>query len=30
MPTSLHQRMPLYIGSEEDVTIAEEFLAGKR
>jgi fructose-1,6-bisphosphatase I len=30
MPTSLHQRMPLYIGSEEDVTIAEEFLAGRR
>ena len=26
-PTSLHQRCPLYIGSEEDVKLAEKFLA---
>jgi len=30
IPDSLHQRSPLFIGSEEDVRIAEEFLAGKR
>lgn len=29
-PESLHQRTPLFIGSEEDVCIAEEFLQGKR
>jgi len=29
-PDSLHQRTPLFIGSVEDVRIAEEFLAGKR
>ena len=29
-PESLHQRTPLFIGSPEDVRIAEEFLAGKR
>jgi fructose-1,6-bisphosphatase I len=29
-PESLHQRSPLFIGSSEDVRIAEEFLAGKR
>ena len=29
-PESLHQRTPLFIGSMEDVKIAEEFLAGKR
>lgn len=29
-PESLHQRTPLFIGSAEDVKIAEEFLAGKR
>ena len=29
-PTSLHQRVPLYIGSREDVRAAEEFLAGMR
>lgn len=29
-PESLHQRTPLFIGSEEDVSIAEEFLQGKR
>jgi len=29
-PTSLHQRTPLFIGSKEDVRIAEEFLAGVR
>ncbi len=29
-PTSLHQRTPLYIGSREDVTLAERFLAGKK
>jgi fructose-1,6-bisphosphatase I len=29
-PTKLHQHTPLFIGSEEDVTICEEFLQGKR
>ncbi len=29
-PTSLHQKTPLFIGSEEDVKIAEEFIQGKR
>jgi fructose-1,6-bisphosphatase I len=29
-PTSLHQRVPLIIGSKSDVDIAEEFFAGKR
>lgn len=29
-PTELHQRSPLYLGSREDVALAEEFLAGKR
>jgi fructose-1,6-bisphosphatase I len=29
-PTDLHQRTPLFIGSEEDVRIAEEFIQGKR
>jgi fructose-1,6-bisphosphatase I len=29
-PTELHQRTPLFIGSPEDVQIAEEFIAGKR
>jgi fructose-1,6-bisphosphatase I len=29
-PEKLHQRSPLFIGSAEDVKIAEEFLAGKR
>ncbi|MEX2115732.1 MAG: class 1 fructose-bisphosphatase [Bacteroidota bacterium] len=29
-PTALHQRTPLFVGSEEDVCIAEEFLQGKR
>ena len=29
-PTALHQRTPLYIGSEEDVIIAEEFEQGLR
>ncbi len=29
-PESLHQRTPLYVGSEEDVCIAEEFVQGKR
>ena len=30
VPDRLHQRTPLYIGSEEMVITAEEFLAGKR
>ena len=30
VPDSLHQRSPLYIGSREDVRLAEEFLAGTR
>lgn len=29
-PDSLHQRVPLIIGSKHDVDIAEEFFAGKR
>jgi hypothetical protein len=27
-PTSLHERTPLYIGSADQVEIAERFLAG--
>jgi fructose-1,6-bisphosphatase I len=30
IPESLHQRSPLYIGSKDDVRLAEEFLAGTR
>ncbi|HHJ53535.1 MAG TPA: class 1 fructose-bisphosphatase [Caldithrix abyssi] len=30
IPEKLHQRVPLFIGSEEDVIMAEEFIAGKR
>jgi fructose-1,6-bisphosphatase I len=29
-PSTLHQRVPLIIGSPEDVAIASEFLVGKR
>jgi len=29
-PQQLHQRTPLFIGSEDDVTIVEEFIQGKR
>ena len=29
-PTTLHQRVPLYIGSTEDVETAEKFLAGEK
>ena len=29
LPTELHQRTPLYIGSREDVETAREILAGK-
>ncbi len=29
-PESLHQHTPLFIGSTDDVCVAEEFLAGKR
>lgn len=29
-PEQLHQRVPLYIGSKQDVKIAEEFISGKR
>jgi len=29
-PKELHQRTPLYIGSKNDVLIAEEFEQGKR
>lgn len=29
-PGKLHQRTPLFIGSEEDVSICEEFIQGKR
>ena len=28
-PTELHQRVPLYLGSYDDVKMVEEFLAGK-
>ena len=30
VPTSLHQKTPLFIGSEEDVREAEDFVQGKR
>ena len=30
VPEQLHQKSPLFIGSTEDVRIAEEFLAGTR
>jgi fructose-1,6-bisphosphatase I len=30
LPRSLHQRTPLFIGSEEDVLEAEAFYQGKR
>jgi fructose-1,6-bisphosphatase I len=30
VPTKLHQKTPLYIGSGDDVRIAEEFIAGRR
>ncbi len=30
IPSTLHERSPLFIGSVDDVRIAEEFLAGKR
>jgi len=29
-PSELHQRIPLIIGSEDDVKIAEQFIQGKR
>lgn len=29
-PTTLHQRVPLIIGSQEEVRLAEEFIQGKR
>lgn len=29
-PTQLHQRVPLYIGSKEDVKLAEQFISGKK
>ena len=29
-PESLHERTPVFLGSEEDVAILEEFLQGKR
>ncbi len=29
-PTELHQRVPLYIGSKQDVELAEGFISGKR
>lgn len=29
-PAELHERTPLYIGSEEDVKLAEEFISGNR
>lgn len=30
IPEKLHQRTPLFLGSEEDVAIAEEFIHGRR
>jgi len=30
VPTEIHQRVPIYIGSTEDVKMAEEFVQGKR
>ena len=30
VPTALHERTPLYIGSKQEVEIVQEFLAGKR
>jgi len=30
VPTNIHQRVPLFIGTKNDVIVAEEFLAGKR
>ena len=29
-PKNLHQRVPMFIGSEEDVTLLEEFMRGER
>jgi fructose-1,6-bisphosphatase len=29
-PRSPHQRVPIMIGSTEDVALAEEFVAGRR
>jgi fructose-1,6-bisphosphatase I len=29
-PSSLHQHTPVFLGSEEDVKVCEEFLQGKR
>ncbi|MBN1447750.1 MAG: class 1 fructose-bisphosphatase [Bacteroidetes bacterium] len=29
VPTDVHQRVPVFLGSFEDVTLAEEFIAGK-
>jgi fructose-1,6-bisphosphatase I len=30
VPTELHQRAPLFIGSKDDVRLAEEMLSGDR
>ena len=30
VPEEIHQRVPIYIGSKEDVLMAEEFISGKR
>ncbi len=29
-PTSNHQRVPLFIGSPEDVALAEDFIGGRK
>jgi fructose-1,6-bisphosphatase I len=29
-PTSLHQKTPLFLGTEEDVILAEDFIQGRR
>lgn len=29
-PTSLHQHTPVFLGSQEDITLCEEFLTGKK
>jgi len=30
VPSSLHQKTPIFVGSEDDVKEAEEFMQGKR
>jgi len=30
VPTTIHQRVPLFIGNKKDVLVAEEFVQGKK